>query len=284
MPVRFSLLVIMVGLALAVAGCVTPTALLPEEGGRMERLGSGEQSVEEYRPGGYHLAIDREGQRLRMWQDSGPGSRHRAEAADFLADIDHLAARIEAMMAARGGAGNQVVLLPTTFVNLDDLTKSSTFGRLCAEELSVALMKRRFDVVELRRTIDLRLRPKSGELALSRESRELSRSYRANALLVGTYTVTAQHVVLSARLVRTGDNKLASAGTAVFDRAGNLFLNSLLLSEQAALTHEQASAPQPGRMVKIGVSTRYTGRSAIKEENIGPAPQPAAAQPKVKKK
>lgn len=156
--------------------------------------------------------------------------------------------------------------MPATFVNIDNLYQTSTFGRVCAEDLANELKRRGFDVVEIRRSQDLMISRRSGELALSRDSAELFESYQANALLVGTYALTAQQVWLSVRLVRAADNRLVAVGSAVFDREGNLFLNSLLLKESSA------GGPEARRTrVKVGVTSQFLP-AQITEETIGPEP------------
>ncbi len=263
--------------AALLAGCAAPAAFYPGEGGSLERYAVGEKTIERYAPDGYALTQESKAGRLKLYHQSGPSDRHRAEARQFLTEIDGLAGRIEKLLRRSGRATEEVVLLPTTFANLDDLTKTSTFGRLAAEQLAVSLTARRFEVIELRRSVDLLIQPRSGELALTRESEELNQAYQANALLVGTYAVTAQHVVLTVRLIRAGDNHLAAAGTSVFDRSGNLFLNSLLLNESRPVGVKRDRA-QTGQLVKVGVATRYFEPSAVKEEDIKPQAAPAKGE------
>jgi TolB-like protein len=67
------------------------------------------------------------------------------------------------------------------------------------------------------RVLDSRLQSRifvkkgEGEFLLSREVREASRSYNASAVLVGTYAVAEETVLVSARLVRSRDSLVLAA-------------------------------------------------------------------------
>ena len=124
---------------------------------------------------------------------------------------------------------------------------------------------RDYGVVELRRLQELLILPRTGELGLSRDTAEIFNTYKANAILFGTYTITAQQVVLSVRLVQTKTNSLMAVGTAYFSRVNNLFVNSLLMKEAGPTN------PRPGRsLVSVPVSDKYA-HSDIVEEDLKPA-------------
>ncbi len=243
-------------LALLSVGCL----VLGCSSVRLERTTQDGKVIEDYRPGAYTFTQRSPTGRQRLvlthgstWLQRLVGHGfHEKEAEGFIDIISRLAEDIEKTLSQSGLSGDQIALLATTFVNLDDLYSTSTFGRLCSEQLAAELKARRFRVIELRRTKDLLVRTGAGELALSRESKEIQNSHEASALLVGTYTLTPRQVVLIARVLKTADNSLFAAGTAVFNRRDNLFLNSLLLSEQK--THHQAQAP---RAPTVGVAARF---------------------------
>ncbi|HUT02073.1 MAG TPA: FlgO family outer membrane protein [Phycisphaerae bacterium] len=82
-------------------------------------------------------------------------------------------------------------IMATTFVNVDDLKESSTAGRLLGGICSARLTQRGYNVINLNvRDKTVVIRPGEGEFLLSREMRELVRDQKAQAVLVGTYTVT----------------------------------------------------------------------------------------------
>jgi len=257
-------------------GCGSVTPLVVGAGGSIEREQRGQLFREVYTNGGYTYETVNGEVRYRMVQTPGTGGGRRAEAQEFKAGLADLADQIGQTLDQSGLVEGQMVLLPTTFVNLDDLSRTSTFGRLCAEQLAEELKKREFEVVELRRLKELLIQPGRGELSLSREVEEIFNTYQANSLLLGTYVITGQQVVLSARLVMANDNRLLGAGTAIFDRHNNLFLNSLLIREAGPV------APVAGRpTVRVPISNKYA-RSDVIEEDLSPVP-PVKTAPLIKR-
>jgi hypothetical protein len=103
-------------------------------------------------------------------------------------------------------------LLVASFVNRDDLESTSPLGRYLAEETATVLSQAGFEVLEVRLRRELGLRPDQGEFALSRRADLLSaETAGADAVLVGSYTVDSEAILVSARLVRLSDNTLAAA-------------------------------------------------------------------------
>lgn len=94
-------------------------------------------------------------------------------------------------------------LLVASFVELDNIEKTSTFGRLVAEQMASRLTQMGFNFIELklREKLYVRSQP-GGELALSRDLVAISRQHNAQAILVGTYSVVQDFVYVSAKLVR----------------------------------------------------------------------------------
>ncbi len=245
-------------------GCSSVQPLVLGQGGMIERRSQGEVTREIYTGAGYSLETVKGDTRYRMVQSPGMGSDHKKEAQEFKAGIGRLADMVGSTLNRGGHSEKQLVLLPTTFVNLDDLSKTSTFGRFCSEQLAEEMKLRDYGVVELRRLTELLILPRTGELGLGRDTAEIFNTYKANAILFGTYTIAAQQVVLSVRLVQTKTNSLMAVGTAIFDRTNNLFVNSLLMREAGPTN------PRPNRtVVQVPVSNKYA-RSEILEEDIKP--------------
>ena len=245
-------------------GCSSVQPLVLGQGGMIERRSQGEVSREIYTGGGYSLETVRGDARFKMIHSPGLGKSHQKEAQEFKAEIGRLADLVGLTLNQGGHSEKQLVLLPTTFVNLDDLSRTSTFGRFCTEQLAEEMKMRDYGVVELRRLTELLILPRTGELALGRDTDEIFNTYKANAILIGTYTVAGQQVVLSVRLVQTKTNALMAVGTAIFDRNENLFLNSLLMREAGPTN------PRPNRiMVQVPVSNKYA-HSEIVEEDLKP--------------
>jgi TolB-like protein len=95
-------------------------------------------------------------------------------------------------------------LVVTTFVDLNDFSKTSIFGRVMAERMIDALSTRGFKVLEVRRGQDLFMRKGVGELILTQDVAELpSGSVRARIVLAGTYMATEDSVIINARIIDT---------------------------------------------------------------------------------
>lgn len=101
----------------------------------------------------------------------------------------------------------------TTFVNIDDLNNTSTFGRMYGEQLMSELAMRGYDVVELRHADALQFLNNTGEFALSRDLGHVRKSHNLGGVVVGTYTVSPLRVYVNARLVDPSSSVILSAGS-----------------------------------------------------------------------
>ena len=117
----------------------------------------------------------------------------------------------------------QSPILVSSFVNLDDLTESSTFGRMLSDKLAA-----QFNVHGYK-TIDTRLRQKilvqegTGELMLSRDLDAIGAKHRAVAALVGTYAVGMDKVYVTVRAVRICDRVVLAADNLTIPIGANTF-------------------------------------------------------------
>lgn len=100
-------------------------------------------------------------------------------------------------------------ILAATFVNVDNLMRSSTLGRIISEQTASRLAQHGFRVIETKLRHDsIFIQKGKGEFLLSREIMELSVERDAYAVLVGTYAVSDYAVLVSARMVRTEDSSV----------------------------------------------------------------------------
>jgi TolB-like protein len=110
----------------------------------------------------------------------------------------------------------------TTFVNIDDLYASSTFGRMVGEQLMSELAMKGFDVVELRHADALQFLDTSGEFALSRDARAVRGHRNLSAVVVGTYVVSPERVYVNARLIEPSTSLILSAGSVEMSKTREL--------------------------------------------------------------
>ncbi len=145
---------------------------------------------------------------MKDYDNYGPG---RFKTALLAAQIDRY---------YRGSAPGPIGV--TTFVNIDDLYASSTFGRMVGEQLMSELAMKGFDVVELRQADALQFLDSSGEFALSRDARAVKPHRNLAAVVVGTYVVSPERVYVNARLVEPSTALILSAGSVEMSKTREL--------------------------------------------------------------
>ncbi|MCD6295250.1 MAG: hypothetical protein J7M20_10115 [Deltaproteobacteria bacterium] len=102
-------------------------------------------------------------------------------------------------------------IMAASFVNIDDLTESSTLGRIVSEQIASRLAQHGFKIVEVKlREESVFIKEGKGEFLLSREVLSLGETRGAHAVLVGTYAVSKDFIFISARVVRTKDNSIVT--------------------------------------------------------------------------
>lgn len=111
----------------------------------------------------------------------------------------------------RGSASAPIAV--ATFVDLDNLYDSSTFGRLLAEQLMSELSMKGYNVIEIRHSDALQVMADQGEFGLSRDTGRLRTHQDISGLVVGTYTVSPVRVYVNARLIDPASSIILSSGT-----------------------------------------------------------------------
>ena len=98
-------------------------------------------------------------------------------------------------------------IIVASFVNVDNLEQSSTFGRIIAEQIGSRFAQKGYKVVEMKlRQHSVFMAERKGEFLLSRDLREVSRNHNAAAVVVGVYGEAYDRVYVSSRIVRPSDN------------------------------------------------------------------------------
>jgi len=110
----------------------------------------------------------------------------------------------------------------TSLVNLDDLTTTSSFGRMFGEQLISELAMLGYDVIELRHADALHFLADSGEFALSRDITSLRHSRDLSGLVVGTYTESPLRIYVNARLIDPSTSRVLSAGSVEMSKTKEL--------------------------------------------------------------
>ncbi len=127
--------------------------------------------------------------------------------------VDRLVPQLQANLEP----GRPVII--SSFVNVDDLEASSTFGRSMSELVGNLLAQKGIAVADVRLRSALANRP-GGELALSREAAALSKVHNAQAIVVGTYSIMSPKVYASVKVVRVADNRILASSEAELRHEG----------------------------------------------------------------
>jgi hypothetical protein len=106
----------------------------------------------------------------------GDVTYHMDQASLLNAQIHDIAIQLIENMQGEPGTGGVVGV--ATFVDLNNLYRTSPFGRYLAEQLMGELQRAGFKVVEVRKTESILIKERYGEYSLSREIREIARVLR----------------------------------------------------------------------------------------------------------
>jgi TolB-like protein len=101
-------------------------------------------------------------------------------------------------------------ILVATLVNVDELESSSRMGRSLSEQVAARLTQSGYKVVEVKLRGALFVKRSEGELLLSREITQISQSYSAPAVVVGTYAAAENFVHVNLKVV-AADTQLVLA-------------------------------------------------------------------------
>ena len=92
-------------------------------------------------------------------------------------------------------------ILVTTFVDNNDLEKTSQFGRTMQEHIASRMVQLGYSIKEIKLGNRLLIEPRSGETILSRDLKKLSQTQKAQAILVGTVSYSNRTMYISSRLI-----------------------------------------------------------------------------------
>jgi len=102
-------------------------------------------------------------------------------------------------------------ILVASFVNLDDLNESSTFGRVLSEQVASRFKQEGYTTIEMKLRTTVFIKEGSGEFLLSRELSKISTKHHAQAVVVGSYAAARDRVYLTVRVVNVTDSRILSS-------------------------------------------------------------------------
>ncbi|MEA2120572.1 FlgO family outer membrane protein [Halovibrio sp. HP20-59] len=133
----------------------------------------------------------------------GNANNMAAEPELDLSELVHAAA--EQMIASNPELTRYSPMIAATFVSIDNLSQSSTLGRISSEIMASALSRQGMQVREVKMRDSMFIEESVGELILSRQVQRLSAQHNARSILMGTYAQGQDYIYVSARVVRASD-------------------------------------------------------------------------------
>lgn len=132
-----------------------------------------------------------------------PGGSELLDANTYAADALH------AVMASRVGTSSPILV--ATLADVDNLERSTPFGRTTMQQVASRLGQHGYRVLDARLGRAMTFSPQ-GEFMLSRDATRLMQAeYDAQAALVGTYAVAGSTAYISLRVVRLDDAAIMAA-------------------------------------------------------------------------
>lgn len=113
-------------------------------------------------------------------------------------------------------------VIVVSVVNMNQLNKTSSFGRLIAEQLSARMSQLKYNVVELKVRNDILMKNHQGEFLLTREIKEIANSVNAEAVVVGTYVENTNDVFVNLKVVRPSNNIVLAGCSYAIPKAANI--------------------------------------------------------------
>lgn len=133
---------------------------------------------------------------------------------------DNLSIQLKERKAENEPTVSPVIVL--SIVNMNQLNKTSAFGRLISEQLSARMSQLKYNVVELKLRNDILVKNNQGEFLLTREIKDIADSVNAQAVLVGTYAENTNDVYINLKIVRPSNNVVLAGYSYAIPKAANI--------------------------------------------------------------
>ncbi len=142
--------------------------------------------------------------------NSGCKSDPYATESDVIINANRAAANNLILMA--GPNINQSInIIAASFSNINNLTQSSSFGRVTSQQLVSQFTASGYSVVDMLLRNNVYVSQVQGEFLLSREVSAISAEHNAQLVLVGTYAVGSSNVFVTAKLIRAIDSVIIAS-------------------------------------------------------------------------
>jgi TolB-like protein len=106
-------------------------------------------------------------------------------------------------------------IVVATLVDINNLTRSSTLGRLASQLVADKFAQHGYLIKDLTYTRGLTMKPGTGTLVLSEDVRNVVARNNAQAVIAGTYAVGGREIYINLRLLRADDGAILSSADVV---------------------------------------------------------------------
>ena len=163
-------------------------------------------------------------------------TRQYNQDSDLTMLISEMAARLFRNLADNDPQTGDLAdgLIVCTFVDINKLSRTSSFGRYLAGQLMTEFQQRKFSVIDIQKNLSVIVQPRRGEYGLSRNSDEIADEISAGAMLTGTYLEGRDNIIVNARILDNKTAALLSSATLLFPK--NELTGKLLADSASART------------------------------------------------
>lgn len=134
----------------------------------------------------------------------------KVSSADRIINANSMATD-KLLQGSKVAVNSSAPVLVATVVDLGNLRSSTNLGKLISEQISTSLTQQGYTVLELKMKDSLSMDGNGGELILSRSAQEVAKSYKAQAVVAGTYTVSGNTAFVSVKLLNPFSSTAMSA-------------------------------------------------------------------------
>lgn len=141
-------------------------------------------------------------------------------------------------------------ILTTTFVSNNNLDETSKFSRILQEHLTSRFVQMGYTVREIKLRNSLQIEPGHGEKILSRRLEDIQPTQKAQAISVGTYSLTNDAIYISARLINPENANIIASNDYIMalNKDTMAMFGSKMNSQETIYPIEE---PQPSFMTRI---------------------------------
>ena len=161
------------------------------------------------------------------------------------------------------------LILVSTLLNVDDLYKTSSFGRIVSNQIASAFHNSGYRIIGMEMPIDLFAMEKGGTLKLSDETKEMLKPYNATVIVGGVYAPGKKNAYVSLRIIDLYTKNIISSID--FSVPMGPDARKLLVSKKVG-----SAGARPTTVVEETVETE--GEEVTIEEKESPKPEEAPAE------